>query len=72
MTNRPCFTLPQGQILAVWILAGKLPNSDLNFPGDFGVDFSSFSKEKDPQKATIKSTRACGRLGPTWGHFPGR
>ena len=30
----------QGQILAVWILAVKLPNSDLNFAVDFGVNFS--------------------------------
>ena len=29
----------QGQILAVWILAAKLPNSDLNFAVDFWVDF---------------------------------
>ena len=28
-----------GQILAVRILAAKLPNSDLNFAMDFGVDF---------------------------------
>ena len=27
----------QGQILAVWILAAKLPNSDLNFAVDFWV-----------------------------------
>ena len=29
----------RGQILAVWILAAKLPNSDLNFAVDFWVDF---------------------------------
>ena len=29
----------QGQILAVWILAAKLPNSDLKFAVDFLVDF---------------------------------
>ena len=29
----------QGRILAVWILAAKLPNSDLNFAVDFSVDF---------------------------------
>ena len=29
----------QGRILAVWILAAKLPNSDLNFAVDFWVDF---------------------------------
>ena len=41
----------QGQILAVWILAAKLPNSDLNFALDCSVDYSScFSKEKGPNK----------------------
>ena len=30
---------PQGRILAKWILAAKLPNSDLNFAVDFLVDF---------------------------------
>ena len=29
----------QDRILAVWILAAKLPNSDLNFAVDFLVDF---------------------------------
>ena len=29
----------QGRILAVWILAAKLPNSDLDFLVDFLVDF---------------------------------
>ena len=29
----------QGRTLAVWILAAKLPNSDLNFAVDFFVDF---------------------------------
>ena len=40
----------QGQILAVWILAAKLPNSDLNFAVDFGVDFffPSASRRKMP------------------------
>ena len=38
----------QGQIIAVWILAAKLPNSDLNFAVDFWVDFSTccFPREK--------------------------
>ena len=41
----------QGQILAVWILVAKLPNSDLNFAVDFLVDFFLlFSKEKGPKK----------------------
>ena len=31
-------SLGQGKALAVWILAGKLPKSDLNFAVDFGVD----------------------------------
>ena len=32
-------TVTQGQILAVWTLAAKLPNSDLNLAVDFGVMF---------------------------------
>ena len=41
----------QGQILAVWILAVKLPNSDLNLAVVFFVDVVlSFFKEKDPPK----------------------
>ena len=35
----------QGQILAVWILAAKLPNSDLDFALDFLVAFSSCFSE---------------------------
>ena len=31
--------ISQGQILAVWILAAKLPHSELDFAVDFGVDF---------------------------------
>ena len=45
----------QGEILAVWIFAAKLPDSDLNFAVDFWVDFSScFLKEKGPEKSTNK------------------
>ena len=41
----------QGRILAVWILALKLPNSDLKIAVDFWVDFSScFSQGKRPEK----------------------
>ena len=49
--------LSQGQILAVWTLATKLPNSDLNFAVDFWVDFIGlfFSNEKGPKKDTKKS-----------------
>ena len=32
-------TTCQGRILAVWILAPKLPNSDLKIAVDFWVDF---------------------------------
>ena len=39
----------------MWILAAKLPNSDLNFAVDFLVDFPLFSKEKGPKKSTKKS-----------------
>ena len=43
----PKSVVSQGQILAVWILAAKLPNSDLNFAVDFwGIFSSCFSKEK--------------------------
>ena len=41
----------QGQIPAVWILAAKLPNSDLNFAVDFLVDFFLlfFPRKKAPK-----------------------
>ena len=44
-------TVNQGQILAVWILAVKLPNSDSNIAVDFCVDFCLlfFSKEEAPK-----------------------
>ena len=50
-------SLTQGQIPAVWILAAKLPNSELNFALDFfGGSFpSNFSKEKGQKKSTKKS-----------------
>ena len=49
--------MTQGQILAVWILAAKLPNSDLNFAVDFWGGFfpPDFSKEKGLKKSTKKS-----------------
>ena len=45
-------------ILAVWILAPKLPNSDLKTAVDFLGGFfpPAFSKEKGPKKSTKKST----------------
>ena len=46
----------QGKILAVWILAAKLPNSDLNFV-DFGVDFLLFLSRKWPRKIHQKIPR---------------
>ena len=47
----------QGRILAVWILAPKLPNSDLEFSWIFGWIFSSgFSKKKARKKSTKEST----------------
>ena len=46
----------QGQILAVWILATKLPNSNLNFAVDFWVDFLLlFFQGKGPKTSTEKS-----------------
>ena len=42
-------TISQGQILAVWILAAKLPNSDLNFWVIFILLL--LSKEKGPKKS---------------------
>ena len=51
--------LNQGQILAVWILAAKLPNSDLNFAVDFGVDlFLLFSPRETAQKKSAKKSPA--------------
>ena len=43
------------QILAVWILAARLPNSDLNFSADFLLDFFLLffprkKARKNPQK----------------------
>ena len=46
-------SIPQGRILAVWILAPKLPNSDLKIAVDFGVDF--FLLVFWPGKSTKKS-----------------
>ena len=47
----------QGQILAVWILAVKLPNSDLNFAVDVWVDFFLlFLPRKRPEKSTKKKS----------------
>ena len=47
--------ISQGQIRAMWILAAKLPNSDLNFAVDFFGDFCScFSNEKGPKNPPQK------------------
>ena len=45
-------SFPQIQILAVWILAAKLPDSDLNFAVDFWVDVFPpvFSKGKRAER----------------------
>ena len=46
----------QGQILAVQILAAKLPNSDLKFAVDLWVDFPFFcSRQKRPKSSTKTS-----------------
>ena len=52
----------QGQNLAVWILAAKLPNSDLNFARGFLGGFFPpvFSKEKGP----VKSTKSPRKIHP--------
>ena len=48
----------QGRILAVWILAAKLPNSDLNFAVIFGWFFSSYVFQgKRPEKIHQKIPR---------------
>ena len=48
----------QGRILAVWILAPKLPNSDLNFAVDFWVDFFLlFFPRKKARKNPPKNPR---------------
>ena len=53
----------QGRILAAWILAAKLPNSDLNFAVDFLVDFFLLfyprkkAREKSTEKSPVKVTR---------------
>ena len=47
----------QGQNLAVWTMAAKLPNYNFNFAVDFlgGIFATIFSKEKGPKKSTKKS-----------------
>ena len=52
-------TNPQGRILAVWILAPKLPNSDLKIAVDFWVDFFllSFPRKKDQKNPEKKIPR---------------
>ena len=48
----------QGQFLAVWTLVMKLPNSDLIFAVDFGLDFPQFFLQKEAQKNyKIKRTK---------------
>ena len=48
----------QGQILAVWILAAKLPNSALSFAVGFGSDISfCFVQGKGPPKKHQKFSR---------------
>ena len=52
-TRRSCTSKNcQGQILAVWIFAAKLPNSDLNFVVEFwgGIFRPVFPKERGPKK----------------------
>ena len=54
--------LPSCKILAAWILAAKLPTSDLNFAVDLGVDFFSSRKaqkihRKSPARFTWRVVR---------------
>ena len=59
----------QGQILAVWILAAKLPKSDLNFAVDLGVDFfSCLFQGKRPEKNPPKPPQ--NSLGTLFGKIP--
>ena len=58
LPKRPIFyySNSQGWIFAVWILATKLPNSDLNFAVDFLVDFFLlFFQGKRPAKNPPKN-----------------
>ena len=66
-----CLIISQGRILAVWILAPKLPNSDLKIAVDFWVDFFLlfFSKEKGPKKSKKKNPRQ-NSPGNSFGKIP--
>ena len=69
--GRACIVL-QGRILAVWILAAKLPNSDLNFAVDFLVDFFLlFFPRKKARKNPPKNPPQ-NSPGTLFGKFPPR
>ena len=60
----------QAQILAVWIVAAKLPNSDLNLAVDFWMDFfvlffprkmGQNKQKKSAKKSPTKFTQSFGR-----------
>ena len=56
LSKTECLSRPEKNI-AVWILAAKLPNSDLNFAVDFlcGFFLCFFPKKNAPKKSTKKS-----------------
>ena len=64
--------LNHGQILAVWILAAKLPNSDLNFAVDCWVDVCLlfFSKERRPQNRNPLKNIPANSPGNLFRNFP--
>ena len=68
LLDRTCGGLGQGQILVVWILAGKLPNSDFNFALDFigGSIFPSFFlfSSKEDQESPRQTKPSVGKNSP--------
>ena len=61
------FFLCEGQILAVWILAAKLPNSDMNFAVDVWVEFLLllYPRKNIQEKIPCKIRPKCFFFGRT-------
>ena len=63
----------QGRILAVWILAAKLPNSDLTFAWMFGwISPPVFSKEKGPKECPYPLNLGGGISPPKFRGLPSK